>query len=150
MIPNKQLSKNFGLSEFLTSQTAVRNNFLEQFQPPDSVIDNLQELVTNVLQPLRDLLPDGVIHISSGYRCPRDNQAVGGVSNSQHVLGMAADCQYIENGVTMNMKLHNTLINSKLVWDQCIREFGTEINPAWIHISYNSNGNERKMDFKIG
>lgn len=31
------------------------------------------------------------IHVSSGYRCPKHNAAVGGATNSYHMKGMAAD-----------------------------------------------------------
>jgi len=48
-------------------------------------------------QNLLDLLDDireavgGPVEISNAYRCPEHNAAVGGVSNSQHVQGTAAD-----------------------------------------------------------
>ena len=52
--------------------------------------DNIIDLVTDVLQPLRDVL-DVPIKIISGYRTSLYNRNCGGVENSQHLLGRAAD-----------------------------------------------------------
>lgn len=79
-----QLTKNFTLAEMLRSQTATRNNIKEQFNPPKSVIDNLTLLCENVLQPLRDNICKA-ISVSSGYRNPKVNKAIGGATNSQHL-----------------------------------------------------------------
>ena len=146
---NKILSKNFNLNEFLESQTATRKGYKEQYQPSDAVIDNLEQLVIKVLQPLRDLLPFGTMIISSGYRCSRLNTSVGGKPSSQHLTGMAADICYYEDGHKDNLKLYNTLIKSGLTFDQAIKEYGTETNPNSIHISYNSKGANRKQKLTI-
>jgi len=42
------------------------------------------------LEQLRVLIGQPLI-ITSGYRCPTHNRAVGGAAKSQHVLGTAAD-----------------------------------------------------------
>lgn len=71
-----QLTKNFKLSEFACKDGSE-----------EIVLD--MELVWK-LQQLRDKL--GVpIKIVSGYRNPEYNKKVGGVRNSQHVLGKASD-----------------------------------------------------------
>ena len=44
-----------------------------------------------LLEQLRAKIGDAPIHINSGYRCPKHNKEVGGVANSQHVFGNAAD-----------------------------------------------------------
>jgi uncharacterized protein YcbK (DUF882 family) len=71
-----QLTKNFTLSEF--------------GNVPDKYIDNIKEVAIQ-LQKVRDLLGKPII-ITSGYRTPAHNQAVGGASNSMHIYGKAADC----------------------------------------------------------
>jgi len=56
---------------------------------PNDVFINIQKLA-NQLQYVRDYL-DLPINLTNAYRCPTHNKAVGGVKNSQHVLGKAAD-----------------------------------------------------------
>ena len=56
---------------------------------PKEVLINIQKLA-NQLQILRNKV--GVsVKINSAYRCIKHNKSIGGVSNSQHVLGKAAD-----------------------------------------------------------
>ena len=83
-----QLSKNFTLIELITSQEAARRGL--DNTPTPQVITNLTNLVKNVLQPLRDLVGKPIV-ISSGYRSPAVNAAIGGAKNSEHMTGCAAD-----------------------------------------------------------
>lgn len=124
------LTKNFYLDEMLASQSAVRLGFDEQFSPDQTIIDNLRALCENVLQPLRDGLQRAIL-TSSGYRCPRVNQAIGGAKTSQHLFGMAAD---INVGHLTTEQLYQRIKNSGLVFDQLIQEFD-----RWVHVSYNPN-----------
>jgi len=50
----------------------------------------INQRLVDALQELRDLagLP---VRVISGYRCPEHNQAIGGATRSQHLLGTAAD-----------------------------------------------------------
>ena len=75
-----KLTNNFELKEFRCKDGSVI---------PDNILPNLVELAEN-LQVLRDYL-DTPIKINSGYRSPAYNASVGGVKNSQHLLGKAAD-----------------------------------------------------------
>lgn len=83
-----QLTKHFSLEEFTQSDTADRlridNTIPEQFVP------NVFILCKRILEPLREHLGHPIF-ITSGYRCPRLNKAVGGVPGSQHLRGEAAD-----------------------------------------------------------
>lgn len=128
-----KLSPNFTLEEMLESQTARRKGIAEQFTPPPEVINNLRALCKNILQPLRDSV-GGPIKISSGYRTPRLNRAIGGARNSQHMVGEAADIQGL-NGMT-NKQLFNKIKQMNLPFDQLIWEFGNDQNPAWVHVSF--------------
>ena len=129
-----KLTENFSLPELLESNTATRLGLRDQFTPPQSVIDSLTDLCIHILQPLRDEL--GPIRLSSGYRSPRLNAAVKGASSSQHCKGEAADCNYFKNGVEDNLTLAKKVLELGLPFDQMILEFGTNNNPAWIHLSY--------------
>lgn len=131
------LTKNFYLDEMLASQSAVRLGFDEQFTPDQAVIENLRALCQNVLQPLRDGLQRAIL-TSSGYRCPRVNQAIGGAKTSQHLFGMAAD---INVGHLTTEQLYQRIKKSGLVFDQLIQEFD-----RWVHVSYNPdlNANRRQ------
>ena len=80
-----RLSKNFTLEELVaTSHPRLQDT------PTLAVIQNLQRLCVLVLQPLRDAIGRPV-YINSGYRSKRLNKRVGGVPNSRHLQGKAAD-----------------------------------------------------------
>lgn len=125
-----KLSKNFSLHELTKSETAVRRGI--DNTPSLTVIDNLQALVDNVLQPVRDKL--GPVVITSGYRSPQLNTAIGGSPTSDHCLGMAADCEVLG----MDNKQFARWVEENLKFTQLILEFYTEGLPdsGWVHISY--------------
>ena len=80
-----RLSKNFTLEEMVaTSHGKLQDT------PSEEVIRNLTFLCERVLQPLRDAVGRPV-YINSGYRSRRLNARVGGVPNSYHLRGLAAD-----------------------------------------------------------
>ncbi|MBL8473573.1 MAG: hypothetical protein KF778_08135 [Rhodocyclaceae bacterium] len=93
-----RLSPHFTLAEFLRSDTAERKpEWVEaQYNPGEAVIGSLSFLVATALEPIRSTF-GYPMRISSGYRSPPVNAAVGGTSTSQHLLGQAADCQ-IDDG----------------------------------------------------
>ena len=128
-----KLSKNFTLSELTKSQSATRLGL--DNTPSMTVIDNLQALVDNVLQPLRDALGKP-ISISSGYRSPEVNKAIGGSATSDHTRGQAAD---IEVAGMSNKDLAEH-IRDNLKFTQLILEFPSRNDPSagWVHVSYNS------------
>ena len=134
------LTESFSLEEMLESQTARRMHITEQFTPSEEIINNLKELCVHILQPLRDYI--GPLNISSGYRCPRLNSVIGGSKNSQHMTGQAGDIKGI--GRISNKMVYDTILKLKLPFDQLIWEFGNDINPAWVHVSYGSR-NRRQI-----
>jgi zinc D-Ala-D-Ala carboxypeptidase len=135
------LSKNLTLEEVTKSATAdsvgVRNDNVS-----DEVLANLLALAESVFQPARDKL--GPIRVSSGYRSPELNKAVGGVATSQHSKGEALDLQGIH---FENHELFH-FIKDNLEFDQLIWEFGDAKNPEWVHVSYKREGQNRKMVLK--
>lgn len=78
----------FTLEEFTRSSTAKRLKI--DNTPNDVVIRNIQYGVQMVLEPLRRILRTPII-ITSGFRCAELNKAVGGMANSWHTKGNAAD-----------------------------------------------------------
>lgn len=75
-----KLTKNFSLSEFECKCNC---------KMPDDVFRNIIKVANN-LQVLRDSI-NVPITITNAYRCAEHNKAVGGVTNSQHILGKAVD-----------------------------------------------------------
>ena len=80
-----KLSKNFTLEEMV----ATSHKGLQDI-PALEVVQNLQKLCVLLLQPLRDTI-GAPVYINSGYRSKRLNARVGGVPNSRHLQGKAAD-----------------------------------------------------------
>ena len=138
---NIKIAKYFSLMEMCASETAqklcIRN------QPTVTEVVNLTLLCTKVLDPLRAAC--GPITINSGYRCPSLNSLVGGVSNSQHVTGQAADIN-IKGDIAYGKKLFNW-IKTHVEYDQLIWEHNKQ-GAYWIHVSYNLDGN-RKQAFEL-
>ena len=124
------LSEHFVLDEFVVSQTATRQG-IDNTPSPD-VIARLTHLCRHILEPARQAL--GPLHISSGYRCPELNRAVGGSPDSQHMLGYAADVVPVK---ASKMELARWVVEHVPDFDQVILEFGKPDNPAWIHLSAN-------------
>lgn len=126
-----QLSHHFSLSEFTQSNTARARGI--DNTPSLAVVSNLQQLCIHVLEPLR-MHVGGPIRINSGYRCPALNRAVGGVANSQHLTGEAADIHIPskETGRKWMKWIIATLPFDQLIWEQ-----------GWIHVSFRQDGKNR-------
>lgn len=135
-----QLTPNFKLSEFTRSATATERHI--DNTPSDAVVRNLRNLCEKVLQPLRDWYGKPIT-IGSGYRCPKLNTAVGGVKNSQHMTGEAADLQVTLNVSKKDPAAYNAelrrlfdYIRKNLPHDQVIMERNTASSATyWIHVS---------------
>jgi len=132
-----KLSKNFVLSEIIRSNTAKRLGIKNE--PTKKHMEGIQRIITNLVQPMRDSL--GPIRISSGYRNPELNRAIGGSSSSQHCKGEALDLQFWQNGKMMNELIYEWVLDSGLEFDQMINEFDF----AWIHISLKKNKNRKDV-----
>ena len=133
------LSKNISLEEAISSQAATR---LKINNKPSAEIQNkLKITAEKVIQKVRDHFGQP-IRISSGYRSPKVNKAVGGSKTSQHMTGEAYDIQGT-NGIT-NAQIFE-YIKQNLLFDQLIWEFGTTKNPAWVHVSYREGRNRKQV-----
>jgi zinc D-Ala-D-Ala carboxypeptidase len=132
-----KLSKNFLLSEITHSNTAKRLGITNA--PKKEHLSNIQALIRKVVQPMRDAL--GPIRISSGYRSPELNRAIGGSIKSQHCKGEALDLQFWKSGKMNNKAIYDWVIANDIEFDQMINEFDF----SWIHISFKEDSNNRRQ-----
>lgn len=128
--------KYFTVAEFVRSDTADRRAIDNRL--PKELLPNVQALVNNVLDPLREAYGKP-IRVNSGFRCPALNKAVKGSATSDHMTGRAAD---ITGGSPKeNKRLFNLIQELGLHFDQLI----DEKNFAWVHVSYRQSGNRREV-----
>lgn len=134
-----RISKNFTLEELRDSATAKRLGIINA--PGVDEVCAMCALVHHVLQPLRDAM-DEPIKIGSGYRCSALNRAVGGVANSQHTKGQAADLCI--DGELWKGKRWFEWIKTHCEFDQLIWEHNAK-GSYWVHVSYRADGKNRKQ-----
>jgi hypothetical protein len=135
------LSKNLSLAEVTKSATAIKHGIVNE--PTLEHLLSLKELATNVFQPIRDHFSMPVA-VSSGYRSNALNDLIGGSKRSQHSKGEALDLDADVYGGITNRQIFE-YIRESLDYDQLIYEFGTDEEPAWVHVSYKSEGNRREV-----
>lgn len=125
------LSPDFTLAELLHSQTAIRRGI--DNTPTSAIVAELQRLAREILQPLRDQLGRPIV-VSSGYRSPALNRAVGGSPNSAHMQGRAADitCPGVKP-----REVCLAIVELRLPFDQVLLEGG-----AWCHVAIAGEGVE--------
>ena len=126
-----KLSKNFSLDEVIRSATATKLGI--DNTPEQEHLDNLQVVIDEIAQPLRDHFGKPV-RINSGYRSPALNDAIGGSKKSQHSKGEAIDLEI--DGVS-NMEVADW-ITENCDYDQVILEFYNPAegpNSGWVHAS---------------
>ena len=124
-----KLTPHFSLGEFTQSYTAELLGI--ENVPNQEHIRNLQNLCQKVLEPIREHLGKPV-HISSGFRCPELNHAVGGVMTSQHQYGEAADIlvkDFLEAADLVEWIMDN------LSFDQLLMERNRNRSSYWVHVS---------------
>lgn len=141
-----QLSENLTLAEVTKSNTAKRLGI--DNNPTPEHLHNLKLVAQNIFQPIREHFKKP-INVSSGYRSKALNDATPGSSaTSQHCSGEALDLD--QDGMTTGItnKMVFEYIKNNLDFDQLIWEFGDDTNPDWVHVSYESNGRQRKQILK--
>lgn len=139
------IMKYFSLGEMTRSDTARRLGI--DNTPPDDIKNNLTLFIEKVLDPIREDWGSPII-VSSGYRCPELNKAVGGVKTSGHLYGFCADLQVkgdlrkFSNFVIEWMKEHH------MKWDQIIFEKSGGV--TWLHFCWiGKDGKQRMKNFDI-
>ena len=123
--------KYFTIQELTASATALREGI--DNRPSKCAYHLLHVLVDQLLDPIREAWGEPIV-VSSGYRCKELNTLIGGVKNSHHMLGCAADI------IAGNKADHRRLFKliqqmqqeGKIQFTQLI----AENDFRWIHISY--------------
>lgn len=119
------LSAHFSLEELLFSDTAAR---LGIDNSPDATARNNLARLAPTLEEVRSALGQRPLVISSAYRSPRLNQAVGGAANSAHLRGLAVDFTAPQYGTVLQTAL--AIAEAAIAFDQLIFEYG-----RWVHLA---------------
>ena len=135
------MGKYFSIAELTKSSTAIKKKINNT--PTKEVKNNLNQLIDNILDPLREAWGQPII-VGSGYRCEALNKAVGGAAHSQHKLGQAADIHTKSDSAEDNKKLFELIKQLKLPFDQLINEY----NYNWIHVSYSPRNRRQILNIK--
>jgi hypothetical protein len=136
-----KISTHLNLAEVTRSDSAKRHGI--DNTPTAEHLENFKLLAEKVFEPIRLHFKEPIF-ISSGYRSKALNDFIGGSASSQHCKGQAIDIDMdgSKGGVTNKMVFD--FIVSRLDFDQCIHEFGTDANPDWVHVSYVKTGNRKQ------
>lgn len=126
----EQFTNNFSYDELIASSTAKRLGL--DNTPNEKEKEKLRELAEYILQPIRDAWKSPII-VNSAFRSEAVNKAVGGVKNSQHRLGEAADITI--GGKERNRKLFNFIQKLIQKGDIYVGQLIDEYNYSWIHVS---------------
>lgn len=125
------LTAHFTLDELVATQHRQFDN-----DPPAQVREELWRTAAK-MEAVRNLLGDRVITVSSGYRCPALNRAVGGAENSAHLKGLAVDFNCYAFGPPL--EVCRAIAKSGLAFDQVIQE------GSWTHISFDPRGRRQVL-----
>ena len=139
----ENISKHVSYKEGVHSITALRlglNN-----EPNSFHLNNMKLTAEKIFEPLRSHV-GRPIKINSFYRGPELNKAIGGSSKSQHCKGQAIDIDDTFGHVS-NAEMYHW-IKENLNFDQMIWEFGDDINPNWVHVSYVNDTDNRNRCLK--
>lgn len=126
----------FTFTEFERSATAYRLAIDNTI--PEEAKRNISALVDGVLDPLREAW-GRPLTVTSGYRCPELNKAVGGSKTSHHLRGMAADIS--TGNKTDNRKLFQLVLSLGLPFTQLI----DEKDFSWVHVSLDPSNIKRQV-----
>lgn len=129
-----KLTRNFTLEEL----TATNYKHL-QTAPSLEQLHNLQHLCSAVLQPLRDKIGQPII-ITSGFRSEKLNKHVGGVANTYHLQGLAADIR-IKNDEHAKILFKNLQEIAEV--DVCLYE--RKGAAKWLHVQTRRTSQPRQL-----
>lgn len=141
-----KLSANFTTEEATRSSKAIQLG-IDNSMPTKIQLD-AEWFAENVLQPLRDRIGIPFI-ITSWYRSPALNKAVGGKPTSAHLSGTAID--FCIKGYTAKQTwdiIVMTMKDLRIPFDQVIEERNSKTNARWVHLAAKRTGN-RNQSFKL-
>lgn len=132
--------RHFTFDELLRSQTAVRHAIVNEpfLYDETEVYNNLETLVDKLLDPIRERFATPIV-VTSGYRCKKLNEIVGGVENSQHRKGQAVDFYFLGFSRTELSEAFFE-ISDNFDFDQLIYYK----KKGFIHISYKGKDNRHQ------
>ena len=138
-----KISDHITYAEAIHSNTAKRRGI--DNTPNPTQVETMKVTAEKIFEPLRKFV-GGPIKVNSFFRSPELNTAIGGSKTSQHCKGQAIDIDDVF-GYRTNAEMYNW-IKENLNFDQMIWEFGTDMNPNWVHISYVSDEDNRNRCLK--
>ena len=138
-----KISDNITYAEAIHSQTAKRRGI--DNTPTAKQVEVMKLTAEKIFEPLRKFV-GGPIKVNSFFRSAELNKAIGGSKTSQHCKGQAIDIDDVF-GYKTNAEMYNW-VKENLDFDQMIWEFGTDMNPNWVHISYVSEEDNRNRCLK--
>jgi uncharacterized protein YcbK (DUF882 family) len=122
-----RLSEHVTLAEFTASDTAERRR-IDNSLPPELL--NAAQNTAAMVEKIRAVLGDNAIIITSGYRCPDLNRAIGSGDTSDHLKAAAVDFKCPSFGSPQAIAMHLSSKIDSLGIGQLIYEFG-----SWVHVS---------------
>ena len=160
-----KVTEHYNLSEFSRSATASRLGIDNTI--PEALIPNIRNLCEQILEPLRAHINspsplgegrgEAPVVISSGYRCKALNKAVGGVANSQHMMGEAVDIKPPANspeGESLTPQQQRAVVADWAAWimDNCrfdqllVEKSGSAV---WLHVSCKRDLSKNRQIMKV-
>ena len=134
--------KYFTIRELTRSATAQSRGI--DNTPTPAIRAKLETLITNCLDPIRRIYGRPII-VSSGYRSPALNAAVGGVANSQHTMGEAADLVPASGGSLAG--IFRAAVQYGRYDPLIIEQSGRS---KWVHVSYGPRNRRKILAYKNG
>ena len=138
-----KISDNITYAEAIHSNTAKRRGI--DNTPNPAQVETMKITAEKIFEPLRKWV-GGPIKVNSFFRSAELNTAIGGSKTSQHCKGQAIDIDDVFGHKT-NAEMY-AWIKENLNFDQMIWEFGTDMNPNWVHVSYVSDEDNRNRCLK--
>ena len=139
----ENISKHITYAEATHSNTAKRKGI--DNTPNIKQVETMKLTAEKIFEPLREFV-GGPIKVNSFFRSPELNEKIGGSKTSQHCKGQAIDIDDVYKYKT-NAEMYHW-VKENLNFDQMIWEFGTDMNPNWVHISYVSEEDNRNRCLK--